>query len=134
MTDRPARVTVSLRGVLFDPDDDVLVVRRAADGGWELPGGRLGSGEDVVPSLRRETREETGLRASVTRPVHTVAWRNDRDEGRFGVYYHATVDGRDVTLSREHTDHAWLPPARATERLSEPQGAAVERAREVQEA
>lgn len=132
MTEEPARVTVSLRGAVF-VEGDVLVVRRATDGGWELPGGRLGVGEDAVPGLRREAREETGLRVEVSHPVHTVAWRNDRGEDRFGVYYHATAGRRDVTLSHEHTAHEWAAPVQAVEMLSDPQGAAVELAREVEE-
>lgn len=131
MTEEPLRATVSLRGVLY-ADGDVLVVRRASDGGWELPGGRLGAEEDAVDGVRREIEEETGIRAAVGRPVHATAWRNDDDRGRFGVYYLCDADGRAVSLSHEHTDHEWLSPAEATDRLSDVQGEAVARAEEVE--
>ncbi|GAA0218738.1 NUDIX domain-containing protein [Halobaculum roseum] len=45
MTDEPLQATVTQRGVVFAPTDQVLIVRRATDGGWELPGGRVDRGE-----------------------------------------------------------------------------------------
>lgn len=130
MTDRPLRATVSLRGVLFRPQDDVLVVKRATDGGWELPGGRLGAEEDAPEGVRREIREETGLDVDVRRPVHAVSWRNDDDNGRFGVYYRCLTSADEVSLSHEHTDFDWLSPRTAAKRLSDVQGKAVRRALE----
>lgn len=133
MTEQPLRATVSLRGVLFGPDDDVLVVRRTTDGGWELPGGRLGADEDATEGVQREIAEETGLRVDLGQPVHAIAWRNDDDDGRFGVYYYGTAPERSVTLSHEHTDYEWVEPRAAEKRLSDPQGTAVDNALEVHE-
>lgn len=130
MTAEPLRATISLRGVVFGPDDDVLILRRASDGEWELPGGRLGSDEDTLLGLRREVEEETGLDAAVDGPVHTFAWRNDRNNGRFAVYYRCVAGGVSISLSGEHTDFEWLSPRAATDRLSDPQAEAVTRARE----
>jgi 8-oxo-dGTP pyrophosphatase MutT (NUDIX family) len=131
MTEKPLRATVSLRGVLFAPDGDVLVVQRTSDEGWELPGGRLGAGEDADEGVKREIVEETGLDIDLGKPVHAIAWRNDDDNGRFGVYYYATVAERSVSLSHEHVEYEWLPPRRAERRLSGPQGDAVSNALEV---
>ena len=125
MTAEPLRATVSLRGVLFLPAEEVLVVRRASDGGWELPGGRLGADEEAIDGVRREIEEETGLSVDVWRPVHATAWRNDDGRGRFGVYYYCEAERRAVSLSHEHTDHEWVPPSVAEDRLSDVQGRAV---------
>jgi 8-oxo-dGTP diphosphatase len=132
------RATISQRGVLFSAGDRILVVRRSTDGGWELPGGRLEPYEDAPDGVHREIVEETGLDVHIVRPVHTASWRNDTDRGRFAVYYWCLVpDSLDVaaadpvSLSDEHTDHAWLPPDRATERLSTVQQEAVSVALEV---
>lgn len=133
MTEEPLRATVSQRAAPFTPRGEVLVVRRTSDDGWELPGGRLGADESATAGLRREVREETGLPVDIEQPVHTKAWRNTRGEGRFGVYYYCTVERREVTLSGEHTEHAWLDPDTATDKLSAAQGEAVARAREVHE-
>jgi len=140
VTDVHLEATVSLRGVVFAPCGDVLVVRRTSDGGWELPGGRLAPDEDAVEGVHREIVEETGLDTDVGRPVHAVSWRNDADEGRFAVYYRCVPDGcgidlgsgaDPVELSHEHTDYAWLAPDTAAERLSDPQEHAVSTATEV---
>ena len=133
MTEEPLRATVSLRGVLFAPDGDVLVVRRATDDGWELPGGRLGAQEDAVEGVHREIEEETALDVDVGWPVHATAWRNDDDRGRFGVYYRCDASRRTVSLSHEHTEHEWVAPRVARERLSSVQRTAVARATEVHE-
>ncbi|MFB6191734.1 MAG: NUDIX domain-containing protein [Haloarculaceae archaeon] len=128
MTEEPLRATVSQRGVVFAPNGDVLLVRRGTDGGWELPGGRLGAEEEAPAGVRREIAEETGLEPTVGRPIHATAWRNDADRGRFAVYYCCRVAGRSVSLSDEHVGHEWVSPVEARERLSEPQGTAVGRA------
>jgi 8-oxo-dGTP diphosphatase len=125
MTERPLRATVSQRGVVFAPNDQVLVVCRHSDGGWELPGGRLGRDEDARKGARRELVEETGLDPDLGRPVHAVSWRNDDDAGRFAVYYRCRIEERSVSLSEEHTDFAWCGPGVAQDRLSETQGQAV---------
>ncbi|NIB99599.1 NUDIX domain-containing protein [Halobacterium sp. R2-5] len=135
MTDEPLRATVTQRGVLFSPvDGDVLVVRRDSDGGWELPGGRLDSDETARAGVWREIREETALDADVVTPVDTLAWHNDDGDGRFAVYYYCRADDRTVSLSPEHDDHEWLPPADACRRLSDPQAAAVDAAIAAREA
>lgn len=130
MTERPLRATVSLRGVLFGPQDDVLVVKRTSDGGWELPGGRLGAQEDAPEGVYREIKEETGLEVDIRRPVHAVSWRNDDDNGRFGVYYRCLAPADEVSLSHEHSDYDWMSPRNAAKRLSDAQGKAVRRALE----
>ncbi|MFC6874513.1 NUDIX hydrolase [Halobellus marinus] len=141
MTEEHLEATVSLRGVLFSPSADVLVVKRTSDGGWELPGGRLSPHEDAQEGVHREIREETGLEVDVGRPIHAVSWRNDDGRGRFAVYYwcettdgaatEADGDGCPVSLSHEHTDHAWLSPEDTVERLSDVQERAVSIATEV---
>lgn len=128
MTDSPLQATVSLRGVILTPTGKLLIVRRASDSGWELPGGRLGAHEDTIPGLRREIEEETGLDIGVDDPLHSVSWRNDADRGRFAVYYRCRTETTDVTLSDEHTAANWVTPDRATSRLSEPQTRAVQKA------
>jgi 8-oxo-dGTP diphosphatase len=125
MTENHLEATVSLRGVIVAPDNEVLIVARSSDGEWELPGGRLGKHEDAVDGVHREIVEETGLDAAIGQPVHAVAWRNDANCGRFAVYYDCTVDSKTVQLSDEHTDATWLSPTAAKTRVSEAQRTAI---------
>ncbi|ELZ39190.1 ADP-ribose pyrophosphatase [Halorubrum californiense DSM 19288] len=128
MTDTPLRATVTQRGVVVTPDEHVLIVQRASDGAWELPGGRLDRSEDATVGLVRELREETSLNPEVVEPVDTVTWVNDDGNGRFAVYYYCRGSRRTVSLSPEHDAAAWQPARAAAERLSDPQTAAVEAA------
>jgi len=128
MTDNPLRATVSLRGVILSPDNELLLVRRVSDGGWELPGGRLEPDEDPIPGLCREIREETSVEVAVEEPIHTVAWRNEDNRERFAVYYFCSTNDRDVRLSSEHTTAEWVTSETACRRLSDPQTRGVERA------
>jgi 8-oxo-dGTP diphosphatase len=126
MTEDLLRATVTQRGVLFAPNDEILVVQRATDGGWELPGGRVDRHEDAVEGLCREIGEETGLSPAVGTPIHTLVWRNDAGEGRFAVYYYCRASNRNVSLSAEHDAFEWRPPGTLQGRLSDPQQTAVE--------
>ncbi len=61
---------------LIDKDGRVLLSKRPAHkqlgGLWEFPGGKVEPGETLEEALRREVREETGVRIRVVRPLMTV--------------------------------------------------------------
>ena len=67
-----ARPVPTASVVIRDRDCRLLLVKRADDGTWCLPGGRLEPGESWAACAVRECREETGLAIEVT--------------GLFGVY------------------------------------------------
>lgn len=63
----PIRLTVT--GVLPDEQGRLLLVRRADNGHWVLPGGGVDSGERVVEAVVREVEEETGIHV---KPVNLI--------------------------------------------------------------
>ncbi len=63
-----ARYVVGAAGVVTTPHGRVLLIRTARFG-WELPGGRMEWGEDLIAALAREIEEESGCRAAVGRLV-----------------------------------------------------------------
>ena len=62
---------VGVSGVVRDAAGRVLLVRTERVG-WELPGGRVEAGEDLVDALRRECREGGNYRC-VHRAVTMLA-------------------------------------------------------------
>jgi mutator protein MutT len=48
--------------------DEVLLVRRADDGRWAMPGGWVDPGETPEQAVVREVAEETGLQVSSITP------------------------------------------------------------------
>ena len=61
--------TIGAFAIIFDSEGRVLLSHRRDMDLWNLPGGRVESGELPTEAVIRETREETGLDVSVERLV-----------------------------------------------------------------
>jgi len=80
--------------LLLVRDGQVLLALRQntgyADGLWNLPSGKLEPGEDLAGAVRREAREEVGLRLEAVRLATVVHHRDAGQEARFGFFFEAT--------------------------------------------
>ena len=91
---------VSVKGVLLR-DGRVLLLKNEREE-WELPGGRLESGEDPVSCLVREVREELAIAVS----VHDIldCWRYEVGGGEVVIvtYGCRPLDEANPAISAEH--------------------------------
>jgi ADP-ribose pyrophosphatase YjhB (NUDIX family) len=108
---------VGVCAVLTNHRGDVLLVRTAKVG-WELPGGRVEDGEDLLGALARELHEEAGCVAAIERLA--------------GVYAHvrqnllllvfrgtsSTAAPRPQPTEAKVLEAAWFSPADALRRVS----------------
>ncbi len=105
---------LSVRAVVRDGQGRCLVLRRSAAcrsnaGKWELPGGKVDSGEAFDAALVREIAEESGLSVTLGHAVGLVEIDDRADVRVVTVILDAArVDGA-VRLSEEHDAFAWVP-------------------------
>ena len=83
----------------------VLLVRRADDGRWAMPGGWVDPGEAPEQAVVREVAEETGLRVSAPRLLHTKQ-RPASVHYTFG----CELDGGELRTSDESPEVAFVSP------------------------
>lgn len=112
------RVVLVNRCFVRREDGRLLLLRRAPDkennaDKWEVPGGKVDEGQDLVRAQEREVMEETGLLVQAIVPLVFV----DSyliGAGRYkGLPYVALFSitkllGGNLTISDEHTDFTWV--------------------------
>jgi mutator protein MutT len=114
----PAGLLPAAYAAVRNGQGQVLLVRRADDGNWELPGGRVEIGETASEAVVREVAEEAGVTVKLTGvlgvysdPDHVLAYPDGEVRQQFAVCFHARViDGEprpdhDETIAAEWYDY-----------------------------
>ncbi|MCG2829031.1 NUDIX domain-containing protein [Methanothermobacter sp. K4] len=104
---------LAVRAFIEDDNGRVLIIKRSENSKtnpstWELPGGKIGTGESIEEALKREVREETGLEITPSEVMGVV-------EQKFPIInaVHIIIRCRasgNVKLSHEHEGFAWVEP------------------------
>ena len=96
---------------VLDPEGKILLIRRADNGLWAMPGGACDVGETPAQAAAREVWEESGYVVEITRLLGIFDSRiTDSVSGRhlYILLFAGTPVGGEPTLSHETTDLGWF--------------------------
>jgi ADP-ribose pyrophosphatase YjhB (NUDIX family) len=107
-------IRLGCSAAIFDAHGRILLTRRADNGQWCLPGGRMESGESAAEACEREVVEETGLSVRVKRLVgvyshsdQLVVYRDGNKAQIVALHFEVEVTGGELGLSDETTDFGY---------------------------
>lgn len=109
--------------LLQHPDTDPARGKKSEPGHWDFPKGHLEKRERTEDTVRREVREETGIRVIDFVPGfkatirYFVSYTGTRAL-KFVAYFLAHTKEEEVTISHEHQGYEWLPYKKAHARLT----------------
>ncbi|HLR12809.1 MAG TPA: thiamine phosphate synthase [Burkholderiaceae bacterium] len=99
-------------GVLERADGKILLNQRPADkpwpGWWELPGGKLETGETAQQALHRELEEELGIR--VQRATPWITYTHDYPKTTVRLRFHRVNAWDGTATALEEQTLAWVAP------------------------
>jgi 8-oxo-dGTP pyrophosphatase MutT (NUDIX family) len=66
--------TLGVRGLVFDPQGRVFLIKHSYVTGWHLPGGGVEPGETLGAALERELREEGNIELLEPPALYAIYW------------------------------------------------------------
>ncbi len=120
---RPGHLIRAAGGLVWRPAPAaprLAVVRRAKNGDWVLPKGKLEHGESFPVAALREVAEETGCRVRLRDFAGYVLYEA-RGCPKLALFWHMLLeDAPPFRPNREMDAVAWLAPREALTRLAHP--------------
>jgi len=102
----------------------VLLIQRSSyasgENEWEIPGGGLRFGEDLLEGLLREVHEETGLSVRVNRLLYAMTALVSPQRQIVGLTYLSHASSDQITLSHEHKNSLWASRKQLVALLNKP--------------
>jgi 8-oxo-dGTP pyrophosphatase MutT (NUDIX family) len=112
---RQGEIRLGCSAAIFDEQGRIFLTRRADNGQWCLPGGRMESGESVAEACEREVWEETGLHVRVTRlvgvyshPDQLVVYPDGNKAHIVALHFETQIISGTPALSSETTDFGYF--------------------------
>jgi len=106
-----SRTEKSVGIVLLNPRKAVLVVFKKWTKVWEFPQGKIEEGEDLMRALKREVKEETGIKNfQIVKDFQKTTHYSFKREGYLvdkSVIYFLGTTKEEVNLSEEHEQYHW---------------------------
>lgn len=93
----------------------ILMLKRADNKKWTLPGGTLEFGESLSDCALREVREECGYQVKITDIIGTytdpnikVEYSDGEVRQEFTIVYKGEIEGGAMKINDEATDYCWV--------------------------
>jgi 8-oxo-dGTP pyrophosphatase MutT (NUDIX family) len=104
---------VSLKAVIRNDKNELLVVRENGHESFSLPGGGMDHGETDVECLKRELWEEVGYKGEITvRPFATEQlWLEHKQAWLLWIVYDVQVENYDFSVGADAEEIAFVDPA-----------------------
>ena len=109
------RHIVAVFGLIRNTAGEILMLESPRRG-WELPGGQVEEGEDLMRALAREILEETGVTAVVDRLAAVYSRLNPPFIVLFG--FLGQFQSGDLVTSEESVAVEWVKPRQVLDRIS----------------
>lgn len=112
MMNEPCFYRVSVKGIVIDAEGRILLARED-DGAWDMLGGGLDHEEDPIACLKREIREETGLKVtsiSASPKYFVAAQRRGHNNYNANVIYQIELENLNFTASDECQELRFFSP------------------------
>lgn len=113
----PIATSVVASAISCNHDGEYLLIRHPVRG-WEPPGGRIESGEDLAAALAREVREETGLDIQVGALMGL--YQNIGDVSQLIFAFAGEVVGGELHTSEESLAIDWFSADQAMKSIAQP--------------
>ena len=108
---------VAVFGLIRNATGKVLMIESPRRG-WELPGGRVEEGEDLIRALEREILEETGVKTEIGRLIGVYSRLNPPFMVLLGLV--GEYQSGDLVTSEESLAVEWVMPDQVIARISHP--------------
>lgn len=108
-------MNVSIKNFVKNKENKFLVLRRSSTHPtmpfyWDVPGGHLEEGENLVEAIQRETYEETGFKTENIKLLGVEADFSNSGKYWVQIAYVCEVDSPEVIISYEHDQFKWVSP------------------------
>lgn len=112
---------VSTKALVINKDGKILGLRRSETHPhkpfqWDLPGGLVEEGEDLIEAIKREIKEETDLDVEDVSLLHAIAGKSSGGDYIITIAYRAFSKSDEVKISWEHDQFEWLSAEEFTSR------------------
>lgn len=101
--------TVVAAHALIEKDGKFLVLHRSRTDGympgfWDIPGGTIEFGEDIIKALAREIKEETGLKVKIGKIISAYGYMSGEVRHQFQLTYECKYISGQIDLEVDSRD------------------------------